>query len=133
MPDWGSSVVGRLDDDDDWTARVGPRTDWTVSPPETPYPRSVLTTISDPRPDHFGGEEGFRQTWLQLDVYSTESAQEANEIAEIAIRVLKPEWEGEGIRFDRAGVDGPTDSGEQQDTLYVYRSRVDFRLWHAQT
>ena len=136
MADWGSAVVARLEADQPFVDRVGSSIDWTVSPEGTPSPRVVLTTISDPRPDHFDGEEGFRQTRLQLDVYSTLSAGEASAVAEMAIGILKPEaepLEPDGIRFDLAGVEGPVDSGEQKDTLYEYRSRVDFLLWHAQT
>jgi hypothetical protein len=133
MADWGSAIIARLEASDAWLARVGPRTDWTVSPQSTPYPRVVITTVSDPRPDHYGGEQGFRETHIQLDVYSTDSASEATQIAELALEVLRPETVKAGVRFDRASAEGPMDSGEWVDTLFIYRSRVSLYLWHADT
>ena len=132
MADWGEAVVGRLTADQAVAQLVGDRVDWTRRPQDDGYPAIVLQTISDPRPDHFTGAQGFRPSRLQLDAYSTESAGEATRIAEAAIDALRPPDDNAfGIRFDRAGVDGPTDGGDQLDTVYVYWARVDFLLWHA--
>lgn len=132
MPDWGSAVVDRLLEDEAVAQLIGERVDWTRRPQADGYPAIVLQTISDPRPDHFMGADGFRQTRLQLDAYSTESAADATRIAEAAIDALRePVDDASGIRFDRAGVDGPTDGGDQLDDVYVHWARVDFLLWHA--
>lgn len=132
MADWGKAVVERLVGDQAVAQLVGDRVDWTRRPQDDGYPAIVLQTISDPRPDHFTGADGFRQTRLQLDAYSTESGGDASRIAEAAIDALRdPVDNASGIRFDRAGVDGPTDGGDQLDTVYVYWARVDILLWHA--
>lgn len=131
MADWGSATVDRLEAHLPFWTPLGGRVDWTVSPPETPYPRCVLTGVSDDRPDHYSGPD-LRQTRLQLDVYSSVSAAEANDIAEQSVDALQPEAIVSGIHFRRAAsVEGPVDGGDQLDTLYAYRARVDFVLLHS--
>lgn len=131
MADVGSAIVGRLEADPAWTAVIDGRLDWGVSLPETPYPRAVANFITRDRPDHYTGSD-MAFSRLQLDVYSAVSSGEAAEIAELAIDVLQPEDTVGGVRFCRAvEVDGPTDSGDQTDTLYIYRARTEFALLHA--
>ena len=131
MADVGSAVIVRLEADDAWTAAIADRTDWGASLPETAYPRAVANWITRDRPDHYGGSD-MQFSRLQLDVYSIVSSGEAAEIAEIAIGVLQPEDIAGGVRFERAvEVSGPTDGGEQTDTLYVYRARTEFAWLHT--
>ena len=131
MADVGSAIVGRLEADEAWTAAIDGRLDWGASLPETPYPRAVANFITRDRPDHYTGSD-MAFSRLQLDVYSAVSSGEAAEIAELAIDVLQPEDTAGGVRFCRAvEVDGPTDGGDQTETLYVYRARTEFALLHA--
>ncbi len=131
MQDVGAAIVERLAANQAWWALVGGRLDWTVSPQETPFPRAVGLIVSAEQPDHFEGED-IAFTRFQLDVYSTVSAEEAASIARAAIPILKADAVAGGIWFRRAvEVEGPTDSGDQLDTLYVYRARTDFALLHS--
>lgn len=102
-----------------------------------------LQTVSDPRPDHFRGEQGFRQTRVQLDAWSNVSADDATKIAEAAIAAVRLDpdaggadasgsWTRDGVRFDRPQVEGPEDGFERLDTVVVYRARVDLLLWHSE-
>lgn len=131
MTKLGSAIIARLQDRPGFWTPLDGRVDWTVSLPETPYPRAVLTVVTADRPDTFEGPD-LRFTRVQLDVYSDKSAEEASSIAEEAIEALQPEATVGGVRFCRAPeVEGPTDSGDQLDTLYAYRARTDFALLHA--
>jgi len=131
MPDVGAAIVARLEADHAWTKLMGERLDWGASLPDTAYPRAVANWITRDRPDHYTGSD-MQFSRLQLDVYSAVSSGEAAEIAEIAIGVLQPEDVAEGVRFERAvEVSGPTDGGEQTDTLYAYRARTEFAWLHT--
>jgi len=131
MADVGAAIVARLEGDLAWTELIGDRVDWGASLPETPYPRAVANWITRDRPDHYGGSD-MEFSRLQLDVYSSVSSGEAAEIAEVAIGVLQPEDAAEGVRFERAvEVSGPTDGGEQTETIYAYRARLELAFLHA--
>lgn len=144
MPDWGSALVARLDARAALTALLAAgAVDWGVLPQDTARPSLVLNTVSDPRPDHYSGEQGFRQSRVQAEAWSDVSADEATRIAEEAIRAVRPDpgedgsdetgaWSEAGVRFDRPQIEGPVDSGEQLDTLYAFRARVDLLLWHCE-
>jgi len=128
MKDVGAAIIERLQQDVGWWGSVGGRVDWTISQPETPYPRVVLLIVSQSHPNHYDGPDP-REARLQLDVYSDRSAEEASTIAGQAIPILQPDDVAGGIWFRRAAdIDGPTDSGDRNDTLYVYRARTDFAL-----
>lgn len=131
MADIGAAIIERLEGHAPFWTPLGGRVDWTVSQQSTPFPRAVLTIITAQRDDHFDGPD-LRFTRLQLDVYSDTSAAEAAAIAEEGINALQPEATVGGVRFNRAvEVDGPTDGGDQTDTLYAFRARTDFALLHA--
>jgi hypothetical protein len=143
MADWGAALTARLLADAALAAAVGARIDWNVRPDKEALPAVILQTVSDPRPDHFGGEQDFRQTRVQVDCWSLVSADHATQIAEKVIAAVRPvpgqagsyddgSWERDGVRFDRPQVEGPVDGGEQLDTVYVHRARVDVLLWHSE-
>jgi hypothetical protein len=143
VADYGAALLARLLGDAALVALVGDAVDWSKRPNEQGLPAVVLSTVSDPRPDHFGGAQGFRQTRVQADAWSAVSADEASRIAEAVIAAVRPEpgedgadaagsWISAGVRFGRPGIDGPVDSGEQLSAIYAYRSRVDILLWHAE-
>lgn len=145
MGDWGAALVARLNARAALTGLLGSGgVDWGVRPEDTDLPSLVLNVTSDPRPDHFSGEQDFRRTWVQADAWSSKSADEAAKIAEETIRAVRPvpgqdgsdasgAWVQDGVRFDRPQIEGPVDSGEQLDTLYAFRARVDLLLWHSET
>ncbi len=122
------AIIARLERAKAFWDPVGGRVDWGASVDGTPHPRVVLTVTSGLRPDHYTGPD-VRPLRLQLDVYSTVSADEARTIAEASVSALQPEEVVEGWDFRRAPeVDGPTDSGDQTDTLYVHRAMMDYSL-----
>ena len=131
MANVGAAIIARLEGSAAWLGAVGTRTDWGVSQEGTPSPRVVATWITRDRPDHYTGED-LCYSRLQIDVYSETSANEAGDIAEIAIAILRPEEIIGGVRFERAvEIDGPADGGEQTETLYLHRARTDFAFLHA--
>lgn len=143
MADWGAALVARLEANVALAGLLAGGVDWGVLPQETALPSLVLNTISDPRDDHYRGEQGLRRTRVQADAYSSVSADEASRIAEAAIAAVRPDpgvdgadesggWSQGGVRFDRPQIEGPEDSGEQLDTLYAFRARVDLLLWHCE-
>jgi hypothetical protein len=144
MADWGAALVARLDARASLTDLLGSEgVDWGIVPQETVRPSVVLNVISDPRGDHYRGEQGMRQTRVQADCYSETSADEAYRIADEVIAAVRPDpgqdgaddtgaWSQDGVRFDRPQIEGPVDSGEQLDTLYVHGARVDLLLWHCE-
>ncbi len=143
MADYGEALTARLLGNAALQALVGDAIDWSKRPDEAGLPAVVLSTASDPRPDHFGGAQDFRQTRVQADCWSSKSGSEAARIAEAVIEAARPEpgqdgadavggWVSAGVRFGRTGIDGPVDSGEQLSAIYAYRCRVDLLLWHAE-
>src|SRR5690349_16150081 len=69
------------------TALVGSRIDWGFRP-EPPTPALVLEIVSDPRPAHFKGDQGLRQTRVQVDAWA-DTRMKAKRVAELAIRGLR--------------------------------------------
>ena len=143
MADWGAALVNQILGSAAVSALAGDRGDWNVRPQIDRGACLVFSTASDDRPDHFGGEQSFRQTRVQVDAWSGVSADEATRLAEAVIAAVRLEpgspgvrddgsWERDGVRFDRPQVEGPVDGGEQLDTLYVHRARVDLLLWHSE-
>lgn len=143
MADWGAALIALTLDGEGVTALVGEQVDWTVRPAIRDLPGLVFETITDDRTDHFSGAQGLRMTRVQADAYSAVSAQEATAVAEALIAWLRPDpgtlgsdvtgaRVKDGIRFDRMGAEGPVDSGDQLDTVYVHRARVDLLVWHAE-
>lgn len=144
MADWGSALTAQLLADTALTAALGAdagNIDWSTRPESG---RGVtLETVSDPRPDHFRGEQSFRRTRVQADAWSNVSADDAVKIAEAVIGAVRLDpdegnadasgsWERDGVRFDRPQVEGPEDGFERLDTVVIYRARVDLLLWHSE-
>lgn len=145
MGDWGASLVGRLEARAALAALLaggGGGIDWNTRPEDRGKRSVVLQTVSDPRPDHYGGAQGLRWTRVQADCWSAHSADEAARIAEEVIAAVRPDpgtdgaddagaWVQDGVQFQRPEIDGPVDSGEQGEVLYQHRSRLDLLLWHS--
>lgn len=117
-------------------ALVGNRVDWMTRPQSAGLPAITLQTISDDRPKHLKGYQGFRETRVQCDCWASTYAQ-SRALAEEVIGVVSPPHAGNGIRFDHAIADGPRDLGEMvggaanTGTTFVHRASVDFIIWHA--
>lgn len=94
-------------------------------------PGVTLAVIADPRPAHFTGSQGLRETRISADCWSALDSLEAIEIAEWLRGVLETPDTVAGVRFERSFIEGPGDSGEQLEALYVYRARLDCQVWHA--
>lgn len=120
----------RLKDDAGVAAIAGTRIDWGINPQGSPLPRVRLQVISDPRPQHLKGFQGLRETRVQADCMADDAAT-ATALAEAVIAAAVPAAEKEGVRFGRAGIEGPTDRGEQTDTGFVHRQSVDLMIWHG--
>lgn len=112
------------------TSLVAQRVYWVDRPQAAALPAVTLQTISDERPQHLKGFQALRSTRVQLDVWGDTYSQ-CRAIAEAAIAALVPEHRGNGIRFDRALVDGPRDLGEQTDTKFIHRTSIDLIVWWA--
>lgn len=116
-----------------YAAAMGGRVDW-MRRPGSALPATTLQIISDPRPQHMKGFQT-RQTRVQLDIWSA-SPKQAAELREMAIVILTPSSEIEGVHFQRAmianvrpGMDqeGATE-GQPQGELY--RESIDFIFTH---
>jgi hypothetical protein len=129
-------------------ALVGPRIDWGFRP-EPEVPALVLEIVSDPRPDHFKGAQGLRQTRVQVDAWAADRLT-AKRVAQLAMNGLRPAAvidlpaEGEpgwieglapGVRFERSTAEGPelgTFPGATPNSI-VHRARFDLLTWWALT
>lgn len=144
MADWGSALTGQLLANVPLQTLLGAdaqNIDWSTRPAGG---RGItLETTSDPRPDHFRGEQSFRRTRVQADCWSNVSADDAVKIAEAVIAAVRLDpgvsgadasgsWERDGVRFDRPQIEGPEDGFERVDTVVIYRARLDLLLWHSE-
>ena len=122
--------------------QLGARFDWGFRA-KPPLPALVLETISDPRPHHFKGPQGLRETRVQGDAWAA-SRTEAKRIAMAVINAMQgraeivireePGWEREmadAVRFEGAFADGPELSTETQTEGVVHRARFDLNIWWA--
>lgn len=116
--------------DDALEAMVGTRIDFGKRPQEQALPAVTLQVTADPRPNHFGGRQGLRQTRLQVDCWG-ETADAAVSAAERIIEIIGDPAVVDGVRFEKPLIEGPEDSGNQEDTLYVHRARLSVLVWHA--
>lgn len=133
MPNYRTSFRKRLLEDAALAEIVGANIDWGKRPDDiSSITAVVLTAAADPRDMHFTGPQGLRETTVSIDCYSGVSIEEATAAAERIVEIITvPAANVEGVRFDQCFVDGPGDSGYQEETLYVHRSRLVARVWHA--
>lgn len=133
MPDYRTSLRLRLQDDTPLGDIVGPNIDWGKRPDNlVGLTAVVLTTMADPQEMHFKGRQGLRETTVQIDCYSGISIEEAVAAANRIVEIITvPAKNVDGVRFDQCFVEGPEDSGNQEETLYVHRARLVARVWHA--
>lgn len=115
-------------------AIVGTRVDWGMRNQADPLPAVTLQIISDDRPQHLKGFQPLRMTRVQATCWADEFA-DAKALAEALIAALVPEAEEDGVRFNRAGVEGPrtltSSTGLSTDTRPIDQHVVDFLIWHS--
>lgn len=128
--DWQAALRARLLADADVAAQVGSRISWVERPQATALPAIVLQTITDEHPQHMAGFQHFRSARVQIDVWAT-GHKTAFDIAESVIAALAPRATEDGVRFDRAFVDGRREGGEDVSGKFVHRTSIDLIVWHS--
>jgi hypothetical protein len=130
VPDFRLSFAKRiLDAPAAALAALGTRIEYGRRAEGDPLPALNINVVSDPRPLHFKGDQELRQSRFQVDVFAA-TIKEAIEIAEAAIEAVKDPADVDGIHFERATIEGPETSGDQETGLYVNRARFDALAWH---
>jgi hypothetical protein len=94
-------------------------------------PAVSLFITSDPRPLHFSGRQGLRQTRWQVDCFSDRFLSEAVNVADRIVEILGAPAVIGGVRFEMPTVSGPETSADREDALLVHRARLDVLAWHA--
>jgi len=133
MSIWRAAWRKRIKNNATVQGLVGAKIDFGKRLDKDQLPGVHLQVRSDPRPKTMNDYQGLRQSRVQVDVYSSRSSKEASDIAEAIIDAVSLPWRDEalGVRFDAPGIEGPEDSGSQENDVYVYRARLEFLVWHA--
>lgn len=128
---WQEALTQRLLDDAGVTAIVGTRVRWDRVDQDDVPPYAILTVISDPRPRHMEGGQGFRPSLVQMAFYHDVSRTAAITLRDAAIDALAPGGVFDGRRFDplriddvRSDYEQPSGGGE------IWREDVDVSLFH---
>lgn len=119
----------RLKNDAGVAALVGNRIDWGVRPQGSISPCVVLTIVSDPRPQHMGGNIDQRATRVQLDCYGPTRASVVT-LREAVIAAILPPAVVSGVDFQRAFIDTVRNFDAHTDTGVVFRDMIDAQIWH---
>lgn len=93
----------------------------------TPY--IVLTTISDPRPEHLEGYSTRADTRVQCDCFGS-TYTETRALAEAVVTTLSTPGTYGGVRFGRVKAEGPVDRGEDLPGGFVHRLQLDLIIEH---
>lgn len=91
----------------------------------------TLNIAALPNDMHFRGPQGRLEATVSIDVWSGVSHEAADAAARRIIAIIQEPATVDFVQMDAAFVDGPEDSGNQEETLYVHRSRLVARVWHA--
>jgi hypothetical protein len=109
---------------------AGSRVYWVDRPQAAALPAVTLQIISDIRPQHLKGFNPLRDTRVQIDCWATSYAA-VTALKEAVLAAVVPENTSNGIRFDRAIIDGERDLGERVETQFIHRASVDLMVWWA--
>jgi hypothetical protein len=120
----------RLKDDATVSGLVGTRIDWITRPQGKALPAITLQTVSDPRPQHMGGNQDTRQTMVQADCWGGTYAASRG-VADAVVACVLPAANVGNVRFLRSFVDNERDGAEETETGLVYRVSVDLRVTHT--
>lgn len=109
--------------------QVGGRINYGATPQTEPYPRIVLSVISDVSDYHMSGDSGYHQSRVQIDIYSQTYAA-ASAIGAAVMACLS------GARFGsvmgcfadglRTSFEAPSDHPQK-----IHRRSIDFILHHG--
>ena len=113
------------------TGLAGGRVYWVDRPQTSALPAITLQTVSDPRPQHLKGFNELRPTTVQIDTWGDTYAA-AKSLMDSVIAAVVPENTSNGIRFDRAMVDGVRDLGERSGEKFIHRQSADL-IFHWAT
>jgi hypothetical protein len=127
--DFQGALRARLLADSATTTIVGQRIYWVVRPQQDALPAITLQTITDGRPQHFGGFQAMRPSMVQIDAWGTTYAQ-VRALAEAIIAALAPAHSENGIAFERGFFSDVRDLGEQLETTFIHRVSVDLTVFH---
>lgn len=111
-------------------AAAGTRIYWVQRPQTSALPAITLQTISDGRPEHLKGQDGARETRVQMDVWAATYAA-ALSLARAAIAAVTGPAVTDGKRFGNTRVDGQRDLGEDVNNTFVHRQSVDLLIRHV--
>jgi hypothetical protein len=109
---------------------AGSRVYWVDRPQAAALPAVTLQIISDIRPQHLKGFDQTRDTRVQIDCWAT-SYSAVTVLKEAVLAAVVPVNTSNGIRFDRAIIDGERDLGERVETQFIHRASVDLVVWWA--
>lgn len=109
---------------------AGNRVYWVDRPQASLLPAVTLQIISDFRPQHLKGFDQTRDTRVQIDCWAATYAA-AIALKEAVLAAVVPINTSNGIRFDRAIIDGERDLGERIETQFIHRASVDLVVWWA--
>jgi hypothetical protein len=126
---WQAAFLKRILDAPGIAAQVDDRVEFLRRSEGDPLPAINLFVASDDRPDHFKGAQELRRSRVQVDVMADDML-EALDLAERAIAAVRDPATVEDVIFERASIEGPETSGEQETGLYVNRARFDALVWH---
>lgn len=116
---------------------AGARVYWVDRPQTSALPAVTLQIISDLRPQHLKGFNELRDTRVQIDCWAktTDNVSAgylaATALKEAVLAAVVPENTSNGIRFDRAIIDGERDLGERVETQFIHRASLDLIIWWA--
>ena len=110
---------------------IGTRAYWSKVPQGAAMPYLRMQTVSDPRPQHLQGYQSFRETRVQVDIFSRFYG-EARGIAEGIIAEMADPKTVAGVKFGRVRAEGPRDLGEDVEGVgFVHRLSLDLLAWHS--
>jgi hypothetical protein len=125
-----AQLRSRLKDNLTVASLAGGRVDWNVRPQAKGFPAITLQIVSDPRPQHLGGNQAARGTLVQADVWST-SYPDAATLREVVIAELVPAETLDGVIFQRSFVEMIRETVERTDEGVIHRVSIDLMVNHT--
>ncbi|MDP2358017.1 MAG: DUF3168 domain-containing protein [Beijerinckiaceae bacterium] len=112
-------------------ALVSNRIHWLQRPQASAVPAVTLTRVSGVHNYHHGGDSGLMESRVQVDAWAKTFAGAKEVSRAIVAHLTGATFEQGGIRFQGAFVDGERDTFEADVNPPLYRTTVDFMLWHT--
>lgn len=108
---------------------VGNRVDWNARSQGKSLPAITLQIVSDPRPQHMGGNQTTRETRVQVDIWSL-NYPDAATLREAVIAELVPEVTLSGVIFLRSFA-VIRETAERTDEGLIHRVSIDLMVNHT--